>query len=84
MKKLLETEELFLAEVEKTVESLKAGIKAIEGDKELDEKSKEFLKAETISLAKNIKETYQNYRRYYTQLRRAVMFDSLEKMEDKN
>ena len=82
MKKLLETEEIFLAEVEKMVESLKEGIKAIESDKELDDKSKEFLKSETISLARNIKETFQNYRRYYTQLRRSIMFDSLEKMDN--
>lgn len=82
MKKLLETEEKFLAEVEKMVESLKEGIKAIESDKELDDKSKEFLKSETISLARNIKETFQNYRRYYTQLRRSIMFDSLEKMDN--
>ena len=82
MKKLLETEEIFLAEVEKMVESLKEGIKAIESDKELDDKSKEFLKSETISLAKNIKETFQNYRRYYTQLRRSIMFDSLENMDN--
>ena len=82
MKKLLETEELFLAEVEKMVESLKEGMKAIDSNKELDDKSKEFLKSETVSLAKNIKETFQNYRRYYTQLRRAIMFDSLEKMDN--
>jgi len=82
MKKLLETEEKFLAEVEKMVESLKEGIKAIESDKELDDKSKEFLKSETVSLARNIKETFQNYRRYYTQLRRSIMFDSLEKMDN--
>ena len=81
MKNLLEKEEIFLAEVEKMVENLKEGIKAIESDKELDDKSKEFLKSETISLARNIKETFHNYRRYYTQLRRSIMFDSLEKMD---
>jgi len=79
MKKLLETEELFLVEMEKVVDSLKEGIKEIDSDKDLDDKTKDFLKEETISLAMNIKDTFKNYRRYYTQLRKSIMFDPLQK-----
>ena len=79
MKKLLETEELFLVDMEKVVDSLKEGIKEIDSDKDLDDKTKDFLKEETISLAMNIKDTFKNYRRYYTQLRKSIMFDPLQK-----
>ena len=79
MKKLLETEESFLIEMEKVVDSLKEGIKAIDSDKDLDDKTKDFLKEETVSLAMNIKDTFKNYRRYYTELRKSIMFDPLEK-----
>ena len=83
MKKLLENEENFLKEVEKAVESLKEGITEIESNEAIDDSSKAYLTEETINLSESLKNLYKDHRRFYTILRKTLLFGKFVENSEK-
>jgi len=79
MDKLLENEAIFLKNLEDSTESLKDGIKSIDTNKNLDDTTKAYLKQETMNLVSSIENLFKDHRRFYTNLRKSVMFSSFEK-----
>ncbi|OUW61391.1 MAG: hypothetical protein CBD58_03195 [bacterium TMED198] len=81
MQKLLENEATFLKSLEDSIDSLKEGMKSIDDSKDLDDNTKAYLKDETLELVSSIEQLFKDHRRFYTNLRKSVMFDSFEKKE---
>ena len=79
MEKLLENEAIFLKSLEDSTESLKGGIKSIDSSKDLDDTTKAYLKQETLELVSSIEQLFKDHRRFYTNLRKSVIFDSFDK-----
>jgi hypothetical protein len=81
MEKLLENEAVFLKSLEDSTNSLKEGMKSIDGHKDLDDNTKAYLKDETLELVSSIEQLFKDHRRFYTNLRKSVIFHSFEKKE---
>jgi len=79
MEKLLENEATFLKSLEDSIDSLKEGMKSIDQNKDLDDNTKAYLKEETLELVSSIEQLFKDHRRFYTNLRKSVMFDSFDK-----
>ena len=78
MEKLLEKEEGFLKQIEKAADDLHEEIQSLDKRKELDDKNKDFLKEEAMTLRNSLKNVHQIHRRFYTALRQAIVFDKLK------
>ena len=79
MEKLLENEATFLKSLEDSTDSLKEGMKSIDQNQDLDDNTKAYLKEETLELVSSIEQLFKDHRRFYTNLRKSVMFDSFDK-----